>query len=68
MSAIALAKLLDLGFTLALAGIERATAVEKVRTMEEAGASADEITDALKKMRQDSEKAAQAKVDAAPDA
>jgi len=68
MSAIALAKLLDLGFTLALAGIERATAVEKVRTMEEAGASADEITDALKKMRQDSEKAAQAKVDAAPEA
>jgi membrane protease subunit (stomatin/prohibitin family) len=65
---LAFAKLLDLGFTLALAGIERMGAVEKARSMEAAGASADEITDALQKMRQDSEKAAQAKVDAAPDA
>jgi len=66
MSAIALAKFLDLGFTLALAGIERVAAVEKARTMEEAGASPDEITDALQAMRKESEAAAQRKVDAAP--
>jgi len=62
---LALVKLLDMGFTLALAGIERVAAVEKARAMEEAGASADEITDALQKMRQESETAAQRKVDAA---
>jgi len=40
--------------------------VEKARTMEEAGASPDEITDALQAMRKESEAAAQRKVDAAP--
>ena len=57
-----IAQLLDIGISLALAGIERTTIVNDVRKMEEAGATPDEITDALQKMRQDSEAEAEAAI------
>lgn len=60
------AKIVDVAITLALAGLERASVVEKVRQMEDEGASADQITDALQAMRRQSEQDAQAKIDAAP--
>jgi len=63
MTAVGVAKLADLVFTLALAGLERIPVVEKVREMEEKGASPDEITDALQEMRKASEAVAQKKVD-----
>ena len=59
-------KLADFAITLALAGIDRLAIVEKVRTMEEAGATPDEITDALQAMRKASEAKAQADINAAP--
>jgi len=62
---VAIAKILDLGITMVLAGMERQPIVDKVREMEVAGATADQITDALQAMRQQSEKDAQAKIDAA---
>lgn len=63
--AVAVARLVDLVFTLAEAGLARGPYVDKARTMAEAGASPDEITDALQALRQQSEKDAQAKIDAA---
>ena len=62
---IALARLLDFAFTLAEAGIARGPYVEKASQMAAAGASPDEITDALQKMRQESEAEAQKKIDGA---
>jgi len=62
----AIAKILDIGITLVLAGMERQPIVDKVREMEVSGATADQITDALQAMRQQSEKDAQAKIDAMP--
>lgn len=64
-SAIAIAKILDLGITLYVAGIERQSIVDKVRGMEDQGATPDEISDALQKMRQDSEGAAQRAIEGA---
>ena len=58
-----IAQLLDIGISLALAGIERTTIVNDVRKLEESGATPDQITDALQKMRQNSEKDAQAAID-----
>jgi hypothetical protein len=58
-----IAQLLDIGISLALAGIERTTIVNDVRKLEESGATPDQITDALQKMRQDSEKDAQSAID-----
>ena len=58
-----IAQLLDIGISLALAGIERTTIVNDVRKLEESGATPDQITDALQKMRQNSEKDAQSAVD-----
>ena len=60
MSAIAY-QIADLVFTLAKVGLERDAVVGKVRTMEEAGASPDEITDALKKLAAETEAEATAK-------
>jgi len=57
-----IAQLLDIGISLALAGIERTTIVNDVRKLEESGATPDQITDALQKMRQDSEKDAQSAI------
>ena len=61
------AQLIDLGITLFLAGVERSAIKQKVQEMEKAGATADEITDALKAMRQQSELDAQAAIDKMPD-
>ena len=61
------ARLLDFAFTAVLAGIERSAIVNKVREMEAAGASMDDITDALQAMRKQAEVEAQAKIDALPD-
>jgi len=63
-----LARLVDWAFTAALAGMERAPIVAKVREMETAGTSPDEITDELQKGRQESEVEAQGKIDRVPEA
>ena len=63
-----LARLVDWAFTAAQAGLERAPIVVRVREMEAAGKSPDEITDALQAGRKQSELDAQKKVDAARDA
>ena len=67
MAAAGVAKLLDVLFTLALAGFERAPLVAKAREMEAAGATMDEITDALRAMTIGAEETAQGKIDAAPE-
>lgn len=56
-------KLVDLGFSLALAGLERMETVDYVRKREDEGASPDQITDELQARRQKSENDAQAKID-----
>ena len=63
IAAIGVAKLLDFAFTVWLAGIEREAIVTKVQEMEAAGASMDEVTDALQAMRKQAEADAQAKID-----
>lgn len=60
-----IARLVDFAFTAALAGLERAPIVAKVREMEAAGKLPDEITDALQDGRKQSEVDAQKKIDAA---
>jgi len=57
-------KLVDMAFTLALAGLERQPIVDHVRKREEEGATPDEITDELQQMRQASEAETQKKIDA----
>ncbi|MGH8676876.1 MAG: hypothetical protein ACREUQ_00805 [Burkholderiales bacterium] len=59
-------KLIDLGFALALAGIERQPVVDLVRQREEEGATLDEITDELQAMRQASETQTQEKINQLP--
>lgn len=61
-----LAKLVDMGITVALAGLEREAIVDFVRQREEAGDTADEITDALQSMRQAREADLQGKIDQMP--
>lgn len=63
MSEVILAKLLDVGISVFMAGIERSAIVAKVEEMETAGATPDEITDALQAMRQQSEADAQKAID-----
>ena len=63
-----LARLVDWAFTAAQAGLERTPLVAKVREMEAAGKTPDEITDTLQKGRQEAEVEAQGKVDRAPEA
>lgn len=58
-----MAKLADLAFTAALAGLNRVEFVDFVRAGEAAGKTADQITDELQAMRQQSEKATQANLD-----
>lgn len=60
-------KLVDMAFTLALAGLERQPIVDHVRKREEEGATPDQITDELQAMRQGSEADAQRKIDEAPE-
>ena len=67
MAAAGFAKLVDVLFTVALAGFERAPLIAKAREMEAAGATVDEITDALRAMTIGSEETAQRKIDAAPE-
>ena len=62
---VAIAKVVDFAITAFIAGLEREPIVVKVREMELAGATPDEITDALQSMRKASEAEAQAKIDAA---
>lgn len=57
-------KLLDLALAAVQAGFERQAVVEKVRELEAAGASPDQITDALQAMAKQSEADAQAAIDA----
>jgi hypothetical protein len=66
MGELAIASLLDLGISLVLAGMERSVIVSKVQEMETAGATPDEITDALQAMRQQSEADAQKAIDDSP--
>ena len=61
------AKILDLGFTLLAAGVERTQVVDYVRVKEEAGASPDEITDGLQQWAEDSGTATQDKINHAPE-
>lgn len=60
-----MAKLVDFVFNAALVGLERAPLVALVREREEAGATADEITDELIAMRKQADADAQAEIDAA---
>jgi len=60
---IAVAKIVDLALTAFMAGIERQPIVEEIRKMEAAGATPDEMTDALQAMRQAQEAKTQAKID-----
>lgn len=65
MSEVMLARLLDIGFSLLAAGIERNTIVGEVARMEEDGATPEEITAALQSMRKQSEDDAQLAIDGA---
>jgi len=59
---IVVAKIVDLALTAFMAGIERQAIVEDLRKMEAAGATPDEMTDALQAMRQAQEAKTQAKI------
>lgn len=67
IATVGVAKLLDFAFTAWLAGIERDAIRNRVQEMEAAGASMDQITDALEAMRVKSEVDAQAKIDKLPE-
>jgi len=60
---VVVAKIVDMAFTLLEAGIARQPIVEEIRKMESAGATPDEMTDALQAMRQSQEAKTQAKID-----
>lgn len=62
---IGVAKLLDAAIAAWLVGVAREPLVAKVREMEAAGASMDEMTDALQAMAAQSEADAQAEIDKA---
>jgi len=53
MNELILAKLVDLAFTAAEVGLERAAVIEKVKAMEEAGKTPAEVYDAVKQMMND---------------
>lgn len=59
MTEAAILKLLDIGLTALSVGIERQAILEKVATMQQAGATPEQIAEGLAKMRDDAIEAAQ---------
>lgn len=63
MTEVLLLKLLDIGMTAVSVGLEREEVLNKAREMQAAGATAEEIADALVKMRDDAIVEAQKQID-----
>lgn len=63
MNEAALFKLLDVGFTLLQVGLEREAVLARVQKLEQEGATAEQITEALVKMRDEAIDNAQKVID-----